>query len=462
MQEDFFEDIINRKIKLSELANAGTTSRQYVYDEFNKKLESFKNTSEYINIHNYIIEDSINRVKEINLEKIIGSIESKEKEKDYLFALNVFKYIYSKHIFEISISQCWFSTIKREDLNTLIRDTLTDLKYFEISKALTANNIVADESFLSYYSKAFSFKSINFNILSWAEAILIDYAKPMDKDIFLELATNNGYAISSTKNLISLKTNNQGKIMGLGDKVAHTDTFFNSYVNKKIADELLSASVEICKKYNIYKTDVKWLSSKISEEFPMISFNQYNKYELKAILCNYKEFEKGAKLNLSYLDNKEKGKLEDITDILEDILKEYKLPVSFGFIVKKIKERGRMYSRTSLSSIILSKNENIVKLKGRWILKEYKEEAISFFEKIEKIPNKLIIDALKEHYQIQNVKNYAELSKKTGIEAFSFSKANYYEKENEKNLFIYKLTIAKIGIKVIDTEKQTIEILDLK
>lgn len=41
MQEFLFEDIINGKIKLSELANAGTTSRQYVYDEFSKKNRVF-------------------------------------------------------------------------------------------------------------------------------------------------------------------------------------------------------------------------------------------------------------------------------------------------------------------------------------------------------------------------------------------------------------------------------------
>lgn len=462
MQQEIFEDIINKKMKLTEYANSGTTSKQYIYDEFKKEIDSFKTTAPYIHIYNSIVTDSRNIVKEINLENILKDMKIKGKEASYSFALNVFKYIYSKHIFEASASQCWFSTIKREDLNTLIRDTLTDLKYFEISKALTANNIVADESFLSYYGKTFSFKNINFNILSWAEAVLIDYMMPMDKDMFLELAINNGYSINSTKNLISLKTNNQGKIMGLGDKVAHTDTFFKHYVNKKLADELVSSSVSICKKYNIYKTDVKWISSKLSEEYPSLNFNQYNKYELKAILCDSKEFEKGAKLNITYLENKEEGTLEDINDILEDILQEYHLPVSFGFIVKKIKERGRMYSRTSLSSIILSKNKNIVKIKDRWLLKKYEEKALEFFKKIEKIPNKLIISALKEHYQIQNVKNYAELSEKTGIESFAFSKANYYEKENEKNLFIYKLTIAKIGIEIIDEDNQIIKILDLK
>lgn len=434
---EMYEDIIKNKISIPEFAKKNDTTKQNI----NVKVKNF--------LTSIVESEKYKKAFSIDNEKnIIKKVHNNLPEEDgYLF--DIFKYINKKNIFILK-DMVFYSSIDTNTLNTLLRDTLTDLKRMDIRKALLANNIEADNEFIEIYAQNIDLKVRPLDIL---EGLLKEHNKPMIKEDLIQAAASLGVKEKTAINIIRNVSNNEDKIIILGDTVCDREVFFNTYIDAKIAHEFLIAAVAVCDKNMICATDIKWIKTNVESAYPNIDISKYTYYELKAILCNDPElFEKGVKFNVKYLSNQCQFVPNNTTELVEKVLNDYKLPVTFSFISMKLKEHGKSFSNTTLTSHILPSVDKFEKIRNAgWVLKENAEYANKLIEEAESIEITEIINQLKKQFAVVTLK---DLATKTGLNLSTLSDAYYKTIPLETfitklNEFGYQITIKNGIFKIV-------------
>lgn len=361
--------------------------------------------------------------------------------------LLIFKYVNKKHIYDFD-GLVFYSSIEKEVLNQVLQDTIIGMHKIDIKNLLEVNNIFAEDEFVEVYEKNSIWKDLKLLPLDIIEAELVRYGKPMDKEELYSKTNEMGLKKTTVKNIIELTTNNKDKIVNLGNMVCDKDIFFKSYIDQDIANTFVLAAVAICEKNNICTTDVKWLSNKIVEEYPNIDIKRYNLHELKVILCNEEQFKKDVKFNVIYQDKLCQFSPSNINELLKDILKDFKLPVTFSFIVEKINERGKSFSKATLASLILPRDKDLMKLHNGWILKENEDYTKKLFKKINdlNLDNKALLEKLKKDYKVITL---FDLAARMGVPLSLIS--DFYYGSTGIDFFIVRLNELNFKIQVDDT-----------
>lgn len=137
---------------------------------------------------------------------------------------------------------------------------------------------------------------------------------------------------------------------------------FESYIDEEYKNKLILAAIAVCEKNDVCSTDIKWIVNQIKINYPEIDTNKYTLLELKAIIYVTKSSFNRAKLNVVYLDKQYyQFAPNTATELVENILENYKLPVCVTFLGRKIKEKGKIYSQTTLTSVVMPSNPNFTK-----------------------------------------------------------------------------------------------------
>lgn len=316
---EYFREIIERKVNISEWALKHNMSKQNASGILTTFLSKVYESDSFKKLENSIIKNDGNYVAKVNTNK---------NNKDLV---DIFSYKYRNNVFKIN-NKVFFSSIEKNTLNTIIRNTLGDMGVLDIEKALVSNNIVADEDFINYYNEKSVFSDFKIRPLAIMEGILKEHGKPMSKEELLSLSTSYGIKYQTARNIIRNPTNNMNKIVNLGSTACDKDVFFESYTSEEYRSKLILAAIAVCEKNDICTTDIKWIVSQINLNYPDIDTNRYTLLELKAIICSEEQFQQGIKHNISYLDKQCQFAPENLTELLESILEEYVMPIGISYI----------------------------------------------------------------------------------------------------------------------------------
>ena len=138
----------------------------------------------------------------------------------------------------------------------------------EIAFIPYSNNIEADNEFIEIYAQNIDLKVRPLDIL---EGLLKEHNKPMIKEDLIQAAASLGVKEKTAINIIRNVSNNEDKIIILGDTVCDREVFFNTYIDAKIAHEFLIAAVAVCDKNMICATDIKWIKTNVESASVLIT-----------------------------------------------------------------------------------------------------------------------------------------------------------------------------------------------
>lgn len=388
IKDEYLElkEILKGNVKSSDIAKEKGTSRQNVNLKLHIFINKIKEDKEYIEIFSKIKDDKNKKIVELKLDFT------------NVIYLDVFLYENRKHIYKIK-DKIYYSTLNIKELNKML-NTSTNLK-----ETLELNNIKVDDTFIENYILTNPF----FKAINGINYHLRQHNKPVEKKPFIKKMVDLGYKEQTINNIISLSKNNNGRILNLGSHICDTEIFFNEYIDINLANKIVLSAGAICEKEQICSTDVKWLREKIEKNYKDINLDKYNNYELKAILCKEENlFKKGVRFNISYISNNCRFAPENISQLIEKILSKYTLPISLTFLSKKIKENGKNFSLATLSSLVLSTNDNFIKIENAgWILKENKEYAEKFLKKVVKLGREKLFNILNQEFKVGSLKDLA-------------------------------------------------------
>lgn len=426
-----FKDILQQKKNIPQFAKETGTTKQNINFKVKTFVTEVAESSEYKNMFSFT--EGSNKI--VRFDHIVTD----EILKD------VFCFINKKNIFNLN-KKLFYSTIDVNTVNNLVKETITDLRKVDIAKALKANNITADEEFIEDYGKDTHITDFKIRPLSIVEDILKENNGPMSKEELIQKVTSLGVKEKTVINIIRNVSNNEDKVIILGDTVCDRDVFFDNYIDAQIAHKFVTAAVAVCEKNKVCATDIKWIKTNVETTYPDIDISQYSHYELKAILCNEAQlFDKGVKFNLTYLGNKCQFTPSNVTELVEKVLEEYQLPISLKFILNKLEEHGKSFSITTLSSHILPLNDNFEKIRNAgWVLTKNADYAKNLLKDIETLGIENIINQLKKEFKVVTLKDLA-----TKMNMSLSSVLDAYYKTSTLETFITKLNEAgyKISIK---------------
>lgn len=430
---DKYKPILNGSKNVAEWGRENGQTRQYAHQQVQIFLDAAKESKEY--------KDLVLLTTNEDGKNFIKKLECKSPEW-----LLIFKYINKKNIFDFGENDVFYSSISKDDLNEILRDTLSDMYSINIKQGLEANNIDSDEDFIYHYEKNSLLTDLKLKPLDMIESELVKYGKPMEKTELFDIASKMGIKKSTVTNILGQTTNHKDKIVNLGTMVCDRDVFFNKYIDVEVANKFILASVAICEQNDICTTDIKWLKNKIQTAYPDINVDAYNLHELKAILCSESQFKRDVKFNVIYLDKQCQFAPSNINELVEKILEEYELPVSFGFLVEKINDNGKDFGKATLASHILPNDPNVSKINQGWVLTKKIENVEKFYSdaKALNIDAKKIVEQLKTQFKVVT---FADLAKKMGvplpfIQDYVYGSTNFEYFTMRLNEYKYKITIS--------------------
>ena len=413
---EYFREIIERKVNISEWALKHNMSKQNASGILTTFLSKVYESDSFKKLENSIIKNDGNYVAKVNTNK---------NNKDLV---DIFSYKYRNNVFKIN-NKVFFSSIEKNTLNTIIRNTLGDMGVLDIEKALVSNNIVADEDFINYYNEKSVFSDFKIRPLAIMEGILKEHGKPMSKEELLSLSTSYGIKYQTARNIIRNPTNNMNKIVNLGSTACDKDVFFESYTSEEYRSKLILAAIAVCEKNDICTTDIKWIVSQINLNYPDIDTNRYTLLELKAIICSEEQFQQGIKHNISYLDKQCQFAPENLTELLESILEEYVMPIGISYIVKKIEERGKICSQSTLSSITMPNNPIFTRIdRAGWFLTKYNDLVTKTFKEANELSKADFWNQIKKQLGVVTISDMAKkLDMNINTVYISYYKGESYE-----------------------------------
>ncbi len=413
---EYFREIIERKVNISEWALKHNMSKQNASGILTTFLSKVYESDSFKKLENSIIKNDGNYVAKVNTNK---------NNKDLV---DIFSYKYRNNVFKIN-NKVFFSSIEKNTLNTIIRNTLGDMGVLDIEKALVSNNIVADEDFINYYNEKSVFSDFKIRPLAIMEGILKEHGKPMSKEELLSLSTSYGIKYQTARNIIRNPTNNMNKIVNLGSTACDKDVFFESYTSEEYRSKLILAAIAVCEKNDICTTDIKWIVSQINLNYPDIDTNRYTLLELKAIICSEEQFQQGIKHNISYLDKQCQFAPENLTELLESILEEYIMPIGISYIVKKIEERGKICSQSTLSSITMPNNPIFTRIdRAGWFLTKYNDLVTKTFKEANELSKADFWNQIKKQLGVVTISDMAKkLDMNINTVYISYYKGESYE-----------------------------------
>lgn len=447
--ENIFLGVLSNKISLPDLIKQSGLSRQRIYLLRNSNINSYKETPEYMFIEKNILQDTIDITTTTIIPLVPFDILIKEYlkvtektkvmvEKTLFIAYLIFKYENKKNLFESKINDnVWLCGMPIKEINQTIYSTLQDMGTDEIILAFRANNFNVSMDFVSAYVDEYINISKIIEVSHWTRERMSLYQYPIFKEDLFSYAEKKGYTKKQIYNVFN--TNYPNEYINLGTKICLKSVFFDTYIDMSVAKELVEKSIQICKEYDIKKTDANWIFLKIKEEHPAFKFC-YDNWEIKAILCETEWFKKDIKLNLVYLDNINLDKPESIEEYIYSILEEYdKLPLSFSSIYEKLKEKGRNCSLTTLASTIMPNCSQITKLEYGWILIKYLDKSTEYINELKSVKNKDIIDELKRQFNVNNIRELAKVMKGNCLSVLMQSGSD----EEKKGLLLSKIAEQK-------------------
>lgn len=413
---EYFSDIINRKINISEWALNNNTSKQNASSRLKTFLNNVYTSDMFTNFEKNILEQDGNYVTKINASN------------DNKYVVDVFSYKYKNNIFEIN-GDIFYSNIEKNNLSVIISETLNDMGVLDIEKALISNNIDANEDFIKCYNEKSVFSDFKIRPLAIMEGILKEHGKPMSKEELLSLSTSYGIKYQTARNIIRNPTNNMNKIVNLGSTACDKDVFFESYTSEEYRSKLILAAIAVCEKNDICTTDIKWIVSQINLNYPDIDTNRYTLLELKAIICSEEQFQQGIKHNISYLDKQCQFAPENLTELLESILEEYVMPIGISYIVKKIEERGKICSQSTLSSITMPNNPIFTRIdRAGWFLTKYNDLVTKTFKEANELSKADFWNQIKKQLGVVTISDMAKkLDMNINTVYISYYKGESYE-----------------------------------
>lgn len=396
-----FKDVIKKEMTITQWALSRDTTKQNASSLLQRLLKNFCETEKYKKIENLV-----DNYRQKN--NAIVEISNIKKEDDT--ALEVFCYLNKNNIFQLS-GKVFYSTVSVQEMLSSIKEIIVDTRgKISLKMAFASMKITVPEKFIELLSKDMDFEKIlKAKPLEVVLDILKEQKKPISKEKLFNEIAKKGIKLKTVMNIIKNPSNSLNMVLNLGDEVCDKDTFFNHYIDMDFAHKFLLASIAVCEKNDICKTDIKWVKNAVSIQYPDIDINKYSLFELKAILCSEEHFKADIKFNLTYMDKKCQYSPSNTTERVEDILRSNPMPLTFTTLIGELEKNGKSYSKTTLSSHILTNNENLFIKFGEagWTLKEYENYVSEILEVTNKISIEEILESFFEDFNAVSVKDLA-------------------------------------------------------
>lgn len=394
-----FEEIIKNKITISRWAEKNSSSKQNISVILKKLLEKYTKNYEYIKFQ-----------IELEIDKLKKEIVRIDQMSDNKFLIEVFSYINKNNIFRFDDKIFYSIKVKKSEIESEIKKFIINKEGLSLSKILVNLGIKTNKEFIELYLKSLkknkSSKRINLDV---AVEILKNSNKPINKLDFIKEASLKGIKEKTALNIIKNYSNNADIIVNLGDTICLRDIFFNKYLDREYASRFKYAAIDICKNSGIFATDIKWIKNNIDIHFPKLNTSKYSLFELKAILCNEPQFKTGVKYNIHFINISTGYMPLNIKEYVESILDEYEMPISLTFLIHKLEEKGKNFSKTTLASHILPNSEIFEKVdRAGWILKRNEEKVKAVIKKFEDMGLENFFEQLKKDFKALNLKELAE------------------------------------------------------
>lgn len=394
-----FEEIIKNKITLSRWAEKNNSTKQNISVILKKLLNEYTKNSEYIKFQS-----------QIEIDKIKNEILRIDQISENKFLIDVFSYINKSNIFRFNDKIFYSVKVKKIEIDSEIKKFKNKKDVDNLSEILLNLGIKTNKEFIELYLKSFkkskSSKTISLDI---AVEILKNINKPISKIDFIKKALIKGIGEKTAINIIKNHSNSGDIIVNLGETICLRDIFFNKYLDREYASRFKYAAIDVCKKSNISTTDIKWIKNSIEKYFLKLDTSKYSLFELKAILCNEPQFKTGVKYNIDFIDISTGYMPLNINEYVENILEEYEMPISLTFLMQKLEEKGKNFSRTTLASHTLPNSEIFEKIdRAGWILKRNEEKVKAVIKKVEDMGLEIFFEQLKKDYEALNLKELAE------------------------------------------------------
>ena len=413
-------EILTGELSITNYGKSLKITKQAAHQHLKAYITKIKDSKEYMEI--------LDKIKDSDEQIKIQKIEKTESNEE---ALLVFCYEHKKNIFTEDDGTIFYSKITKDELNTTMKETISDMYELDLEKAFEANNIVPGEDFLDYYRN----RTIDIGIkpLEYIEKELVKYGKPMLKEKLIELCTSKGIKEQTVINILSRPGNNKDMLVNLGTHVCETDVFRKKYIDEKFSDKFILAAIAVCEKNDVCSTDIRWIVEQIKLAYSDIDMNKYNFLELKALLCLEPQFKRGAKFNITYLDKQCQFAPVNIDELVEKILEQYDMPVSTSFLRKEINKAGKEFTRPTLGAKVLPKNGNIVRIHGGWLLKKHSQKVDDFYKNLtENVNIENIIEDQKSKFKVITITDLAKKLKISLNSLLSF----YYNRLDIENFLL--------------------------
>jgi hypothetical protein len=218
------------------------------------------------------------------------------------------------------------------------------------------------------------------------------------------------------KNFVSFVKNNTDEVLNLGDTICLKEVFFTKYADQTLVSKIIEAAEQACIESGVCKTDANWIDERISLKID----HNFTPYEIKAILCESGFFKRDKKLNLIYINQDCKLIYNNIDEMVEETLKNYDTPIALKDLHAELKKKGRSYSYTSLSSIVIQRRENIVSSDGYcWLNSSVNSKKL--VKKLREMDGPKILEYLTEYTK----KDIDLLAKDTGLKKDTITSIKY-------------------------------------
>lgn len=431
-----FEEIIKNKITISRWAEKNNSTKQNISVILKKLLNEYIKSSEYIKFQS-----------QVEIDKIKKEILRIDEISENKFLIEVFSYINKNNIFRFDDMIFYSFKVKKSEIESEIKKFKVKKEGVSLSEILLNLGIKTDKEFIELYLKSFkkskSSKRISLDI---AVEILKNINKPIRKIDFIKEVSLKGIEEKTALNIIKNHSNSEDIIVNLGDAICLRDIFFNKYLDREYASRFKYAAIDVCKKSDISTTDIKWIKNSIEKYFPKLDTSKYSLFELKAILCNEPQFKTGVKYNIHFINISTGYMPLNMNEYVESILDEYEMPISLTFLMRKLEEKGKNFSRTTLASHTLPNSEIFEKIdRAGWILKRNEKKVKSVIKKVEDMGLEIFFEQLKKDYKALNLK---ELAEKMGLR-LSTVYETYYGKANVA-FFLTRLTENSYKISILE------------
>ena len=434
MKKKNFINIIREKETISEIAQSYGLTRQRVHFAYSEFAKELRDSEYYIFIANRIEELTIDyMVTKSDIEDIrLSFLENSEKTKneiedDFKLCFDLFCKDKKNHIKFLNENNFLFSREKLKNVSDAISEKIkgTSLPFCEIHKELKIT-----KSKKLFLEMVIELPDLNDGVKLYILLVcfLEDYKKPVLKNEVLREARENGFGDRKVKNIYA--SNMSNIFVNLGSYIMLKYNFFKYYIKEEDKKIILKKAKEICQQENISTTDAQWLLDYLKNKIDL----NFNKYELKAILCEDESFKKGIKLNIEYLGNHKKA--IGIKECVQSIIKEHNLPVKSNYIRKRVEnEFNRNYTKYSFTNSVLMNCEKAKRLKFGWIHSDNFEKANEILNYLYSLDSKKMVDIIIED---NNFKGLEDFSVFLNID-YNYLK-NILIKENKKDTLLSKIS----------------------